>query len=114
MMNWVLVAILICGMMVLASCSNNDNSTPPDTTALTMWQAGRTVSAESVAAYGGIDKCFAAEPIPDGVWQRMQDKTYKIDHDDLCFKLFTEAGFDWGGDWTTRKDYQHFEVIEDF
>jgi len=29
-------------------------------------------------------------------------------------KRFTEAGFDWGGDWTTRKDYQHFEVIEDF
>jgi hypothetical protein len=26
--------------------------------------------------------------------------------------LSTEAGFDWGGDWTTRKDYQHFEVIE--
>ena len=39
-----LVAILICGIMVLASCSNNDNSTPPDTTALTMWQAGRTTS----------------------------------------------------------------------
>jgi hypothetical protein len=37
---------------------------------------------------------------------------YKIDHDDLCFRLFTEAGFDWGGDWTTRKDYQHFELIE--
>ena len=32
--------------------------------------------------------------------------------DDLCFKLFTEAGFEWGGDWTTRKDYQHFEIIE--
>lgn len=36
----------------------------------------------------------------------------KIDHDDLCFKLFTAAGFEWGGDWTTRKDYQHFEVKE--
>ena len=40
------------------------------------------------------------------------DFPYKIDHDDLCFKLFTEAGFDWGGDWDTRKDYQHFELIE--
>ena len=27
-----------------------------------------------------------------------------------CF--VTEAGFDWGGDWTNRKDYQHFEIIE--
>lgn len=33
----------------------------------------------------------------------------KIDHDDLAYKLFTEKGFDWGGDWTGVKDYQHFE-----
>lgn len=33
----------------------------------------------------------------------------KIDHDDLCYRLFTEHGFEWGGDWDTPKDYQHFE-----
>jgi hypothetical protein len=43
---------------------------------------------------------------------RSRDFPYKIDHEDLCFRLFTEAGFEWGGDWTTRKDYQHFELIE--
>lgn len=37
------------------------------------------------------------------------DFLYKIDHDDLCYKLFTEHGFEWGGDWETAKDYQHFE-----
>ena len=225
-----------------------DFTFPVDTRALTEWQAGRTVSQEAIEAFGGIDKCFAADPIPDGVWQRMQGKTfkenphigrddlrhirtlhwdydnqmhvgemivnksiadrvvsifrqlfdakypiqrmllpdvydaddetqmrdnnsscfcyrtiasstnlskharglaidintlynpyykvredgtlfiqpataekycdrtwdfpYKIDHDDLCFRLFTEAGFEWGGDWTTRKDYQHFEIVE--
>ena len=225
-----------------------DFSFPVDTRPLTEWQAGRTVSQEAVEAFGGIDKCFAAEPIPDGVWQRMQGKTYKenpyigrddlrhiralhwdydnqmhvgemivnkqiadrvatilrqlfdakypiqrmllpdvydaddetqmrdnnsssfcyraiagttklskharglaidintlynpyykdradgtrfiqpataeaycdrtwdfpykIDHDDLCFRLFTEAGFEWGGDWTSCKDFQHFELIE--
>ena len=41
------------------------------------------------------------------------DFSYKIDHDDLCFRLFTEAGFEWGGDWTSCKDYQHFELIEE-
>ena len=238
------LAFLLC----TNACSNNDNSTPPDITPLTEWQAGKIVSTKAVTAYGGIDKCFAAEPIPDGVWQRMQGKTYKenphigrddlrhiralhwdydnqmhigemvcnkviadrvarilrqlfdakypiqrmllpdvynaddetqmrdnnsscfcyrtiagrtnlskharglaidintlynpyykkrddgtlfiqpataeiycnrdwdfpykIDHDDLCFRLFNEAGFEWGGDWTTRKDYQHFELIE--
>lgn len=33
----------------------------------------------------------------------------KITHDDLCYRLFTEYGFVWGGDWDTPKDYQHFE-----
>ena len=228
--------------------TKTDFTFPVDTRALTEWQAGRTVSQADVDAFGGIEKCFAAEPIPDGVWARMQGKTYKenpyigrddlrhiralhwdydqqmhvgemivnvqiadrvctilrqlfdakypiqrmllpdvydaddetqmrdnnsscfcyravagttvlskharglavdintlynpyykdradgtryiqpataadycdrtwdfpykIDHDDLCFRLFTEAGFEWGGDWTTRKDYQHFEWIE--
>ena len=225
-----------------------DFTFPVDTKPLTEWQAGRTVSQEAVDAFGGIDMCFAAEPIPDGVWARMQGKTYKenpyigrddlrhvralhwdydnqmhvgemivnkqiaecvarilrqlfdakypiqrmllpdvydaddetqmrdnnsscfcyrniagsanlskharglavdintlynpyykdradgtryiqpataeaycdrtwdfpykIDHDDLCFRLFTEAGFEWGGDWTSCKDFQHFEFIE--
>ena len=31
-----------------------------------------------------------------------------IDHDDLCYKLFTERGWTWGGDWSGDKDYQHF------
>ena len=64
-----------------------DFTFPVDTKPLTEWQAGRTVSQEAVDAFGGIDMCFAAEPIPDGVWQRMQGKTYKenpyIGRDDL-------------------------------
>ena len=228
--KWGIAATLVCYGLLFLACANNDNSATPDTSALDLWQAGKTVTTETVSAYGGIDKCFAAEPIPDGVWQRMQGKTfkenpyigrddlrhiralhwdydnqmhvgemvcnkqiaervvnilrqlfdakqmrdnnsscfcyraiagstklskharglaidintlynpyyrdlddgtrfiqpataeaycdrswdfpYKIDHEDLCFRLFTEAGFEWGGDWTTRKDYQHFELIE--
>ena len=40
---------------------------------------------------------------------RSEDHPYRIDHDDLCYKLFTEHGFTWGGDWVHSKDYQHFE-----
>jgi hypothetical protein len=40
---------------------------------------------------------------------RSLDFSYKIDHDDLCYRLFTEHGFTWGGDWNSSKDYQHFE-----
>lgn len=31
---------------------------------------------------------------------------HKIDHQDLCYKLFTKHGFEWGGDWEDSKDYQ--------
>ena len=40
---------------------------------------------------------------------RDRDFDYKIVKGDLCYRLFTTAGFTWGGDWTNRKDYQHFE-----
>ena len=44
---------------------------------------------------------------------RAQDFDYKIEKGDLCYTLFTEKGFEWGGDWTDRKDYQHFELPSD-
>lgn len=31
-----------------------------------------------------------------------------IDHDDLCYRLFKDHGWTWGGDWSGDKDYQHF------
>lgn len=34
---------------------------------------------------------------------------YKIDDEDLCYKLFTSHGFTWGGNWNRSKDYQHFQ-----
>ncbi len=32
-----------------------------------------------------------------------------IDTHDLCYRLFIQHGFRWGGSWRTVKDYQHFE-----
>lgn len=32
-----------------------------------------------------------------------------ITHNDVCYLIFSEYGFEWGGDWSTIKDYQHFE-----
>jgi hypothetical protein len=34
---------------------------------------------------------------------------YKIDETDLCYKLFIQHGFIWGGSWNSVKDYQHFQ-----
>ncbi|MBP3474886.1 MAG: M15 family metallopeptidase [Lachnospiraceae bacterium] len=40
---------------------------------------------------------------------RSQNFAYKIDENDLCYRLFKEHGFTWGGDWNSCKDYQHFQ-----
>ena len=50
-----------------------------------------------------------AEPYTD----RTKDFPYKIVRGDLCYKLFIERGFEWGGEWKTVKDYQHFEVSDE-
>ncbi len=46
-----------------------------------------------------------SEPYAD----RSSSFPYKIDENDLAYKLFKEHGFKWGGDWNSVKDYQHFE-----
>lgn len=40
---------------------------------------------------------------------RSKDFAYKIDEQDLCYRLFKEHGFTWGGNWNSCKDYQHFQ-----
>lgn len=44
-------------------------------------------------------------------WDRTVDPVgrHMINHEDLCYQLFAERGFTWGGDWANPIDYQHFE-----
>lgn len=39
---------------------------------------------------------------------RNNDFLHKIDENDLCYQIFTNHGFSWGGNWKSVKDYQHF------
>ena len=59
---------------------------------------------------GGTKK---VEPKGGKLWaynrRTRKDIPYKIDEEDLCYKLFRQHGFCWGGSWNNRKDYQHFE-----
>ena len=43
------------------------------------------------------------------------DEIMMRDNNSSCFnyRLFTEKGFDWGGDFSGRVDYQHFELPND-
>ncbi len=37
----------------------------------------------------------------------------KIDENDFAYRIFVKYGFNWGGNWTNVKDYQHFEYNEE-
>jgi len=52
-----------------------------------------------------IIKPEEGEPYVDRMWEF----PYIIEDDDVCYQLFMERGFKWGGDWNSLKDYQHFE-----
>ncbi|MBO4724862.1 MAG: M15 family metallopeptidase [Bacteroidaceae bacterium] len=52
-----------------------------------------------------IIKPEEGEPYVDRMWEF----PYIIEEDDVCYQLFMERGFKWGGDWNSLKDYQHFE-----
>ena len=58
-----------------------------------------------------VDGKRILEPATAGDYvDRSKKFPYKIDKDDLCYKLFAAHGFEWGGSWENRKDYQHFEL----
>lgn len=44
---------------------------------------------------------------------RYQSNAHFIRKYDICYNLFVDHGFTWGGDWNTKKDYQHFEFSPD-
>ncbi len=46
-----------------------------------------------------------SEPYAD----RASGLPHMILEGDLCYNLFIERGFTWGGHWKTLKDYQHFQ-----
>lgn len=58
-----------------------------ETRTIVLPEAGRAYLDRSTARPGMIVR-------QDGVW-----------------KAWTAAGFEWGGDWQTLKDYQHFELV---
>ncbi len=58
-----------------------------------------------------VDGQTVIEPVTARPYlDREADFPYKIEKGDLCYELFLQHGFEWGGDWSDRKDYQHFEI----
>ncbi len=61
----------------------------------------------------GSGETYISPPGSEIYVDRSKDFPYKIDESDLCYKLFTEHGFTWGGNWNSCKDYQHFQKVPD-
>ncbi len=55
----------------------------------------------------GTSNCSPSASYP--YMDRSLDFPYKIDENDLAYKLFISHGFTWGGNWNSCKDYQHFQ-----
>ena len=60
--------------------------------------------------YTRDDGSMFLQPDGSGAYlDRDQDVPYMIKQGDDCYRIFTSHGFIWGGEWNTKKDYQHFE-----
>ncbi|MCH5257956.1 MAG: M15 family metallopeptidase [Lachnospiraceae bacterium] len=59
----------------------------------------------------GSGETYISPPGSEIYADRSKDFPYKIDENDLCYKLFKAHGFTWGGDWNSCKDYQHFQKV---
>ena len=74
---------------------------------------GQGMAIDINPLYNPYVKNNAVEPRSGKQWAyrraQRKDIPYKIDNNDLCYKLFIQHGFKWGGDWKNCKDYQHFE-----
>ncbi len=62
-----------------------------------------------VRTSGGKEQISPDNAVPYA--DRSADFPYKIDKNDLCYRIFIEHGFNWGGSWNSSKDYQHFEKV---
>ncbi len=60
---------------------------------------------------GGSGETYISPKGSEVYADRSQNFPYKIDENDLCYKLFIKHGFTWGGNWNSCKDYQHFQIV---
>lgn len=95
------------------SCFNYRNV--PGSTSLSKHALGRAVDINPLYnPYITYNEDGSENILPENATDyadRTKKFPYKIDENDLCYKLFTEHGFVWGGNWNSCKDYQHFQKV---
>ena len=95
-----------------ASMSDNNSSAfnyrnVDGTQTLSLHAMGRAIDINPLYnPYITADKVSPANSAP--YVDRTKSFSHKIDHHDICYKVFASRGWLWGGDWKDSKDYQHF------
>ena len=65
-----------------------------------------TIDGDGIKHWENVDaELYIDRTNPDAAAMHM------ITHEDLCYQLFAERGYAWGGDWANPIDYQHFEKV---
>ena len=65
-----------------------------------------TIDGDGIKHWENVDaELYIDRTNPDAAAMHM------ITHEDLCYQLFAERGYTWGGDWANPIDYQHFEKV---
>lgn len=94
-----------------ANNSSAFNCRPIEGTGETSWHSyGLAVDINTL--YNPYYYAAQGVVLPTNAWDyidRSVQTPYTIDRGDLCYQLFIEHGFEWGGDWDFPYDYQHFE-----
>ena len=89
------------------NCSAFNYRTVDSTDVISMHGRGRAIDINPL-----INPYIVGEKVMPPAGMQYSDRKlafkHKIDHDDLCYKVFSSYGWQWGGDWKNTKDYQHF------
>ena len=56
------------------------------------------------------DAHYSHDNASDYVYDRSSDTAHVITTSDRAYDLFTDYGWTWGGNWSSPKDYQHFQL----
>ena len=78
-----------------------------DTNSISMHSYGRAIDINPL-----INPYIVGEKVMPANAMQYCDRelafSHKIDHNDAAYRIFKAHGWEWGGDWTNTKDYQHF------
>lgn len=96
---FLLIVLCFFSRLTISAENNEEHSFSKDELqVLRTWQAGKTVSQSAIDVFGGVERCFVVENIPDDIWTRMQGKTYRpnpyVKRDDLRYLRLLHCDYD--------------------